>query len=34
MELLKAKQNEKLFARKFDEATDAKILDFLDHQVN
>jgi hypothetical protein len=34
MELLNAKQNEKLFARKFDEAADDKILDFLDHQVN
>jgi hypothetical protein len=34
MELINAKQNEKLFARKFDEAADDKILDFLDHQVN
>jgi hypothetical protein len=34
MELIKAKQNEKLFSRKFDEAADDKILDFLDHQVN
>lgn len=34
MELLKAKQNEKLFARKFDEAADDKILDYLDQEVN